>query len=223
MINQKALFQFLAGQPADVLLGMLKNAYEVMDDDQRAEVIGSLAQQIPPTMQTVEVDPDEVLEEIEDFRAASLAGNHYEPFAINSKNWRHIPDGTREWFDDLGDLLADCVQLTRQGQHGAAVECFAILWALILQMENGAKIVFGDEIGGWMIPGDKKQHLRAYLESLAATATPEAFTQAVTPLLVRDSHQSFSGQVYQSAADFAGPEQRAQMAAEIARLKIRTG
>jgi hypothetical protein len=41
-------------------------------------------------------------------------------------------------------------------------------------MESGDEIIFAEEAGCWMIPTDEKAWLRAYLTSLAATATPEA-------------------------------------------------
>ncbi len=89
--------------------------------------------------------------------AKSMAGVYYAPFKINSKNWSHIPDETREWFDRLGDLLQASAQLTAQGNHLHAVACFGTLYTLIAAMEDGEEIVFGDEIGSWMIPGDEKQ------------------------------------------------------------------
>ena len=90
-------------------------------------------------------------------------------------------------------------------------------------MEAGEEIVFADEIGSWMIPGDEKRYIAAYLKSLATTATPEAFAAVVLPLLRRDSHQSFTGQVYQSAIRVATKEQRAYLEAEVERQRIKIG
>ena len=51
--------------------------------------------------------------------------------------------------------------------HAAA--CFGILYELIDAMERGDEIVFAEEVGGWMIPGDEKEYVAAYMTSLAAT------------------------------------------------------
>lgn len=90
-------------------------------------------------------------------------------------------------------------------------------------MESGEEIVFGDEIGGWMIPGDEKQYVAAYLTSLAATASPEEFAAAVPPLIRRDSWQSFSTQVYPAAVRAANEAQREVLETEIERQNIKTG
>lgn len=74
-----------------------------------------------------------------------------------------------------------------------------------------------------MIPGDEKKQIAAYLKSLAATATPEAFTAAALPLVRRDSYASFSGKVYASAMKAANKAQKANLEAEVARQRIKTG
>ena len=37
-----------------------------------------------------------------------------------------------------------------------AAECFVLLYDLIKQIEKGEEIVFADELGMWMLPGDEK-------------------------------------------------------------------
>jgi hypothetical protein len=102
------------------------------------------------------------------------------------------------------------------------VACFGILYELIDAMESGEEIVFADEIGSWMIPGDRKEYIAAYMTSLAATMGPEEFTEAALPLIRRDSRQSLSARAYKSALSAADEEQRARLAAEVQRQEIRT-
>lgn len=160
---------------------------------------------------------------MEEFQRASAAGKYYAPFAINSENYMHIPEKTKEWFECLGDLLQASVQLTAQGDHLHAAACFGTLYELIHIMERGEEIVFGDEIGSWMIPGDEKQMVAAYMAALAATATPDGFTVAALPLIQRDSWQSFTTQAYAAAARIATEAQRAHLEAEIQKRKVKTG
>lgn len=89
-------------------------------------------------------------------------------------------------------------------------------------MEWGEEIVFADELGSWMILGDEKQYMAAYLTSLAAISTPEAFTEQVVPLLQRDRLHSFANQVYSKALKVANPEQTQHLKAEIKRQQIQT-
>jgi hypothetical protein len=89
-------------------------------------------------------------------------------------------------------------------------------------MEKGDEIVFADEFGSWMIPGDEKKFIAAYLSSLAVVASPESFTTTALPLLKRDSTYSFSCQVYATAVRVANKEQLAKLKAEIKRQNVRT-
>ena len=88
-------------------------------------------------------------------------------------------------------------------------------------MERGEEIVFGDEIGSWMIPGDEKQYIAAYMTSLAATTTPEEFAAAALPLIRRDSYHSFAAQACLSAVRAANEAQKAHLEVEIQRQSIR--
>ncbi|WP_088891254.1 hypothetical protein [Leptolyngbya ohadii] len=217
-MDKEKLFQQLQKQKKAVLLGLLDDAYEVMTPSQRRQIFSHLLQQIPPTA----IDGNHLLQQVQQFDAASRAGEYYAPFRVNSKNFMDIPEETSAWFDRLGDLLQDSSRLTVQGDHEQAVACFQILYRLIDVMESGEEIVFADELGSWMIPGDGKQYVDAYLTSLAAIATPEQFTEQALPLIQRDSYSSFMHQVYQTACKLATPAQKKQLQAEAKRQNIRT-
>jgi hypothetical protein len=217
-MDKTQLFQFLSTQAASSLLDLLSTAYDQMNIDQRRWVFGKLVDELPPAP----VDGEVLLDEVELFQRESLAGIYYEPFDINSKNWTYIPEETEEWFERLGDLLKASCQLTTQGDHLHAVACFGILYELIDTMERGEEIVFGDEIGSWMIPGDEKQYIAAYMTSLAATTTPEEFAAAALPLIRRDSYHSFAAQAYPSAVRTANEAQKAYLEVEIQCQNIRT-
>lgn len=217
-MDKTQLFQFLSTQDSPVLLDLLSAAYDEMNRDQRQAVFGRHARALPPAP----VEGETLLNEVEQFRRQSLAEMYYAPFDINSKNWMDVPEETEEWFERIGDLLKASGQLTAQSDHLHAVACFGILYELIDAMEGGEEIVFGDEIGSWMIPGDEKQYVVAYVTSLAATATPEEFTAAALPLIRRDSWQSFATRAYPSAIHAANEAQRAHLEAEVQRQEIRT-
>ena len=220
-MDKEALFRILSTQDVATLLEVLSRAYDRMQYEQREAVFGQFIEQASHA--PAEIETEALLVEVEAFRRASLAGMYYAPFNMNSKNYRHIPEQTREWFDKLGNLLLASVQLTTRGDHLQAVTCFKILYELIGAMEEGREIVFADEVGSWMIPGDEQQYIAAYMTSLAAIATPEEFALAALPLLHRDSRQSFATQAYTAAITAATDAQRAHLEAEIQERKIRTG
>ena len=179
------LFDILKRQKKSVLLDLLERSYDEMEPKQQRAVFGALTKKPP----TAKVKAAALLEEVEQFRRDSLAGKYYQSFMINSKNWTHIPDKMDEWFDRLGDLLKDTSKLTGQGDHAEAVACFDRLFALIEAMESGDKeIVFGDELGSWVIPVREEVWVAGYLISLAVTTTPDEFVAKAIPLIRRDSY-----------------------------------
>jgi hypothetical protein len=201
-MDKARLFHDLSTRDTSLLLDVLSVAYDEMTYDQRDAVFGRYAETLPPAP----VDGETLLEEVKLFHSESLAGVYYAPFAINSRNYRHIPEETKEWFGRLGDLLTASRQLTVRGMHEYAVACFEILFELIDALDQGDEIVFGDEIGSWMIPVDEQVYMAAYLASLAATASPEEFTADVLPLLRRDSRRNFVAQAYPAAIGVATQE-----------------
>jgi hypothetical protein len=176
----------------------------------------------PISASPASVDSAQLLRAIKKFERESLAGKYYALFNMNSKNYRHIPQETENWFERLANLLQASAQLTNQKEHAQAVACFKILYGLIDAIENGDAIVFAEELGSWMIPGDEKKFIAAYLKSLSEVASPEEFAAIAIPLIRRDSHSAFVDQVYPSAWRAATPSQRALLQSEIERLGITT-
>jgi hypothetical protein len=216
-MDEGRLFAFLQQQEPALLIEVLQHAYHTMTTKQRQAVFGALVKQIPPSPG----DGAQLQSEIHAFHQASLAGAYYAPFAINSQNFSDIPEETDAWFEQLGDFLARSTLLSDQGQHHDTCTCFGLLYALIEQMERGEEIVFAEEVGSWMIPGDEKVYLRAYISALAATTTPEDFAEAMVPLLRRDSYGAFVNKVYATAIRAANTRQKAQLKAAITRHRIK--
>ena len=216
-MNEQRLFELLRQQPPSTLLHLLQQAYRHLTVAQRETVFYALYKRAPAAT----VNAQELQQRISSFCTDSLAGKYYAEFEWNSKNYTHVPEETEQWFDLLNDLLADSTQLSAQGEHAIAVEYFGLLYDLIEQMEEGDEIVFAHELGMWMLPGDEKPYLAAYVTSLATVSTPEEFPATVVPLIQRDS-PPFTKQVYDAALRVANKEQRAALKAAVKRLKLRT-
>lgn len=162
-MNEKQLVNSLKKQTKSVLIELLQHAYNEMNTNQRRTVFGGIIKQIPKS----NIDSKQLLKQIKNFQKDSLAGDYYAPFEINSKNYTHIPEETEEWFEKLNDFLVASTQLSERNSHSLAAECFFLLYNLIEKMEDGEEIIFADEYGSWMIPGDEKIYLKAFLTSLA--------------------------------------------------------
>ncbi len=217
-MNKDNLFEYLEKQDKHILLNLLQAAYDEMNTNQRRAVFGKIEAKKP----SKKIDGNKLLKEIEEFYNDSMKRKYYAPFMINSKNFSHIPEETEEWFEFLGDFLKQSSQLSKQGEHPIAVDCFSLLYKLIDSMEKGEEIVFADELGSWMIPGDEKEFIKAYLTSLATTKTPEEFTESALPLIRRDVFDSFANKVYSSAISVANEDQKSCLKKEVERQKIRT-
>ena len=216
-MDENLLFKFLKKQPKIVLLDLLESAFHEMKTTQKNNVFGHMMDQIAPSR----IDRKQVINDVKKFYKDSLAGVYYAPFDFNSKNFSHIPEETEEWFEKLNDNLISSTQLSKQKDHLYAIDCFSLLYDLIKKMEAGDKIIFAHESGTWMIPGDEKIYIKAYITSLAATKQPDDFAMMTIPLLRNDSYESFSNKVYSIAMKAANKEQQKHLKAEIKKQNIR--
>jgi len=216
-VNKNRPLAFLKNQDPSTLLPLLEAAFDTMTTNQRREVFGKL----DFDGKASNVDRKNLLNQVKKFYDDSLEGIYYAPFEVNSKNYMDIPEETEEWFEKLGDLLGDATKVSETGSHQLAVDCFRILYELIEKIDEGEEIVFADELGSWMIPADERSFLKAYLQSLSAVSNPEELTEAVIPLLKRDSHQSLSGKIYKSAIQVADKEQKKALQAAIKSEKVK--
>ena len=216
-MNEQTVLNFLKKQTKPVLLDLLSSAFREMNSSQKRSVFGSIIKQIKPS----KLDGKKILKDVKKFYKDSLAGAYYAPFDINSKNFSHIPEETEEWFEELNDHLLSSTQLTKQKDHSCAIDCFSMLYDLIEKMGDGDEIIFADEYGTWMIPGDEKVYISAYIASLAATKLPEDYANTIIPLLRKDSYESFFNKVYSIAIKAANKDQQKCLRAEIKKQKIR--
>jgi hypothetical protein len=210
-MNKDKLFDYLETQNKSKLFELLELAFDEMDTSQRHDVFSEIISDLPPTS----VDADQLLTDIEVFFKNSINGRYYEPFNINSKNFSDIPEETNEWFEELSDYLKDSSVLTEQGVHEVAVQCFKLLYELINKMEDGEDIVFADELGSWMIPGDEKRFIKSYLTALSAVSTPEEYIKGAISLIERDVVDSFCNKVYSTATKIANEAQKTLLKKEV--------
>lgn len=216
-MDKESLFRFLKSRKKTVLLELINAAFDEMNTAQKHAVFGNVKKRAQP----LKVNGNQILMKVRQFYKDSLAGKYYAPFDIDSKNFTNIPEETKEWFELLNDLLLSSAQLSKEGAHLVAIDCFSALYELIGRMEDGEEIIFADEYGSWMIPGDEQVYIKAYISSLAVTKIPEEYAQLTAALIRRDSFMSFTNKVYLAAIQAANNAQKDFLEAELKRKKIK--
>jgi hypothetical protein len=205
-MNKARLFDYLKHQDPETLIQLLEKCYDSMRVQQIAEVFWHLNDKLFNT--PLPQDGKTLLEKVQKFREDSLQGVYYAPFDINSKNYMNVPEETDQWFDKLGDFLIESTQLSQQGDHVHAVHCFNILYDLIINTDFWETIVFGDEVGMWMLTIKEKPCIEAYFTSAAAVYEPEEYVEAVSPIISYYDSQSREYKAYEKALNIANEQQK---------------
>jgi hypothetical protein len=172
---------------------------------------------MPNMPEFYEVDGKVLLEAVEEFKEASLAGAYWAARNVNSKNYTQVPAETREWLDRMAEMLHDTCLLTKQGDHVLAVACFTPLFVLIDELDHGTEIVWFEERGSWMLSADKNRCWAAYMTSLAAAVTAEEFARTVVPFIRRRTWQSSATDAFEVAVRAATTAQREYLDAAMQR------
>jgi hypothetical protein len=199
------LFNILKKEKKEVLLDLLMSAYAVMKSRQQSHIFGNILSKSIATDKNLK--ESKILDEVNDFYKQSLAGYYYAPFEINSKNFMNVPEETDQWCEQISLLLEKSSQLTKLGKHEFAVKCFQMLFELMDRLGDD-EIIFGDEISTWMIGANEEDAIKAYVTSLTKTKTAQEFVEYISPLLIRDSQESFSNNVYAKIKAIAKKEQK---------------
>jgi hypothetical protein len=136
--------------------------------------------------------PATFLEEIREFRQASLRGDYYESFDVNSKNCTEISKGTQAWYFEFNRLLKLCVAAVRKGDKAEIRQAMEICFGLLHHIDEGHDdiIFFADEGGSWQAGVDWDKVLTTYFRCLSATAPPEEYANRVIGIV--DEFEHFS-------------------------------
>jgi hypothetical protein len=86
-MDEDEVFAFLKKHKKTVFLDFLHTAFDEMTAKQRRAVFAEAIRKAPRPR----IDGEWLREESELFRQDSLARRYYAPFAINSKNFMHVP------------------------------------------------------------------------------------------------------------------------------------
>ena len=124
------------------------------------------------------------------FEKASLAGEYYESFGVNSKNYTQQSAGTSAWIVEHLRLLDHCVINAKKSNPVEVREAMDILFALLNHIDKGHDdvIFFADEGGSWQVGVDWAKVLPVWFKVLSATAEPQEYAERITALLACHYH-----------------------------------
>jgi hypothetical protein len=119
------------------------------------------------------------------FEKASLAGEYYESFGVNSKNYTQQSAGTSAWIAEYLRLFDRCVINAKKSNPVEVREAMDILFGLLNHIDKGNDdvIFFADEGGSWQVGVDWAKVLPVWFKVLSATAEPQEYAERITALL----------------------------------------
>ncbi len=155
-----------------------------------------------------------LLDEVKNFHAVSLAGEYYEDFAVNSKNFMEQSEGTDAFIAEFNRLLEKCIRaaLNARGPKKPVREAFDLLFALLrrLDSEPDDVVFFADEGGSWQVGVDWRSTLPAYFQCLAEEVIPEEFAREVDRV-IEDFSEYDRAKHLAAARRVASAEQKAAL------------
>lgn len=132
------------------------------------EAIELLSQPALHKLAKMHIDPEQLrpdaektarpclLTEVRRFEKASLDGQYYESFDVNSRNCMEKSAGTCAWIADHLRLLEGCVINAKKINPAEMCDAMAILFGLLDHIDEGHDdvIFFADEGGSWEVGVD---------------------------------------------------------------------
>jgi hypothetical protein len=126
-----------------------------------------------------------LLTDVKRFEKASLTGEYYESFDVNSQNYTEQSAGTSAWIAGYLRLLDRCVINAKSSNPAEVREAMDLLFGLLDHIDECRDdvIFFADEGGSWQVGVDWARVLPVWFEVLSATAEPEEYAKRITALL----------------------------------------
>jgi hypothetical protein len=179
-IDFRKLRQKLQRMKRGDLLMIAMRAAEVLPLERVEEVLGGLLQLEDLSIPVPYAAPD-LLDDVREFHAASMAGAYYESFNVNSRNCMEHSAGTDAFIAELERLMSKCVGAAQKGSSSSVRESFELLFALIRHIDgcHDDVLFFADDGGTWEFGVDWNATLAAYFRCLAETTEADEFARIV--------------------------------------------
>ena len=192
------------------LLMIADRAIERVPHETLDEILGDMLR--VPLLGVGEPREAPLLDQVREFCDASLRGDYYESFDVNSKNCMDHSKGTDAFIAAFDRLIGSCLGAAAEGSYAEAREGFELLFGLLRRIsEDPDRIVFfADEAGSWQIPVDWRTILPTYYRCLAQGTSGEIFAREVDRTISDYCHYDRPG-LLDAARSVANTEQKAAL------------
>lgn len=212
-IDWETLAPALRKLKKDELLQVLCDAYQALPASRVVSVFAKYVDLTAPESPTAagkSAAPRRLLEAVQKFHADSLAGQYYESFCVNSRNFMEKSEGTELWISKCNQLFDKCVESSGKGYHAEVRTAMELLFELLEQIDTGSDdiVFFADEAGSWQVGLDDEKILPAYFTSLAAVTEPEQYAARVVEVI--KEHGSYNSEKFLKAAQKTANETQQQ-------------
>jgi hypothetical protein len=130
--------------------------------------------------------PESLLARVKAFKQASLGGDYYEAFNVNSTNHMKKSTGTIPGsLSAIGSSISAWFSLDRMTLPNCASASFDLIFGLLDEIDacRDNIVFFANEAGSWQVGVDWNKVLPSWFKVLSATATPEHYATRVVDLL----------------------------------------
>jgi hypothetical protein len=192
---------------------MLDEAIDLLSPDKLHKIVKKyldLKQLRPDSKKTTKSN---LLADVKAFAKKSLAGEYYESFNVNSKNYMEKSKGTTAWIAECCRLLDRCMAQGKKGDPSEIRQAFDIIFGLLSHIDecHDDVIFFADEGGSWQVGVYWDKVLPPWFKVLSATATPVEYAERITALL--KNHYNYGrDKMLAIARKTATPDQRKALA-----------
>lgn len=161
------------GLRKEALLELLERALALIPSDQWPRLLDGCSH-LPQAAPEISL-----LDETRKFVRASKRRDYFDDFEVNSRNWRDVSAGTRNWLRTCERLLTRCAKETKKEISAETLEAFELLFSLLRYIDDGHDdmIFFADEGGSWQVGVDWVKTLPAYFACLAAYSEPDDYAR----------------------------------------------
>ena len=212
-IDRDKLRAAIHRQPPEYHLYLLDDALELLTPAQLEQVAGKYIELAPLRAEGGVGQPAALLAQVQAFERASLAGEYYEDFRVDSHNCTAKSTGTSAFISDFHRHLDRCVAAAAGSQAGAeraeVCQAFEVLFGLLDEIDKWEKdiVFFADEGGAWQVNVRWEAVLPAWFGPLSQTADAEVYAARVVWMLER--HCAYAAaKLLAEAAQAGTPAQR---------------
>jgi hypothetical protein len=192
---------------------MLDEAIDLLSPDKLHKIVKKYLSLKQLSSDSKKTTKSNLLADVKEFAKKSLAGEYYESFNVNSRNYMEMSKGTTAWIAECCRLLNRCMAQGKKGDTSEIRQAFDLIFGLLRYIDecHDDVIFFADEGGSWQVGVDWDKVLPPWFKVLSATATPVEYAERITALL--ENHYNYGRyKMLAIAHKIATPDQRKALA-----------